>query len=232
MKIESYGALLTPVFVKKLPTDLRLTVARKVPQSDWNMKKILEVFLEELEARERAALPKTKPNNNYKRNRDYPTTRTFMGGGHSGCCYCKAEDHGPVNCKRVTAVDDRKRIIREQGRCFICLRPGHISRNCRSSSKCGNCNGRHHTSVCFKAKPSTDITSTSSSTNSATFSTNASGLNPETPPFQLTDTTMTCYAGVGEVIMLQTARAFAFNLTQRERRIVVHVLMDSGSQCS
>ena len=32
--------------------------------------------------------------------------------------------------------------------------------------------------------------------------------------------------------MLQTARAFAFNLTQCERRIVVHVLMDSGSQCS
>ena len=54
VRIESYGTLLTSVFVKKLPTELRLTIARKVPQSEWNMTRILEVFLEELKARERA----------------------------------------------------------------------------------------------------------------------------------------------------------------------------------
>ena len=92
------------------------------------MEKILSVLLEELEARERAALPNGKPVQ--KRSKDYPTTRTFVGGGQSGVVIAGGEDHGPVNCVRVPLVDDRKRIIREQGRCFVCLRPGHVSRNC------------------------------------------------------------------------------------------------------
>ena len=38
-------------------------------------------------------------------------------------------------------------MLRSSGRCFICLRQNHISRNCRSSSRCAECNGRHHTSL-------------------------------------------------------------------------------------
>uniref|UniRef100_A0A1X7UC21 Peptidase aspartic putative domain-containing protein n=1 Tax=Amphimedon queenslandica TaxID=400682 RepID=A0A1X7UC21_AMPQE len=58
--VETYGALLTPIFMKKIPQDSRLTITRRVNSSDWNMKKILKVFLEELEARERAILPKIR----------------------------------------------------------------------------------------------------------------------------------------------------------------------------
>ena len=232
VKLESYGVLLTPVFVKKLPMEMRLAVSRKVPQKDWTMDKILSVFLEELEARERAALPKGKPV--IRRSKEYPTTRAFMGSGQSGCCYCKGEDHGPVNCKRFATVDERKRIIREQGRCFVCLRPGHISRNCRSSAKCGNCNKRHHTSVCFKTSGTeSPVDSIKSSSTDVTIrnSTNR-GLNPETPPFQSSSMTMTCNTGVGNVVLLQTACTFAFNLNNHRKRVVAHVLLDSGSQCS
>ena len=105
--------LLTLVFVKKLPTEMRLAVSRKVPRKNWTMEKIL--------------------------------------GVQSGCCFCKGEDHGPVNYKRFITVEECKCIIKEQGRCFMCLRPGHVSRNCQSSAKCGNCNKRHHISVCIKS---------------------------------------------------------------------------------
>ena len=105
---------------------------------------------EEFEACERAALPKGKPV--IRRSKEYPTTRTFMGSGQSGCCFCKGEDNGPVNCKRFATVEERKHIIREQDRSFVCLRPGHVSRNCRSA-KCGNCNKRHHTSVLVVLNP-------------------------------------------------------------------------------
>ena len=46
----------------------------------------------------------------------------------------------------------RKRIIRESGRCncFTCLRRGHLSRDCRTASKCGHCRGRHHSSICTR----------------------------------------------------------------------------------
>ena len=102
VRIDSYGALLTPVFVKKLPAELRLTLARKVPQSEWNMTRILEVCLEELEARERASLPKDKPI--HRRFRDHPSAKTFVTNGQAGCCYCGDEDHSPIHCKRVVRL--------------------------------------------------------------------------------------------------------------------------------
>ena len=109
-----------------------------------------------------------------------------MGSGQSGCCFCKGEVHGPVNCKRFAKVEECKHIIREQGRCFVCLRPVHISRNCRSSAKCGNCNKRHHTSVCFKSSSTeSPVDSIKSSSNTDVTIRNSSnrGLNLETPPF-------------------------------------------------
>ena len=66
-----------------------------------------------------------------------------MSSGNAGCCYCGEEGHTPVHCKKVASIEDRKRYIRENGRCSNCLRRGHIGRDFRSTSKCGKCNGRH-----------------------------------------------------------------------------------------
>ena len=44
--------------------------------------------------------------------------------------------------------------------------------------------------------------------------------------------TMTCNTGVGNVVLLQTACTFTFNLNFPRKRIVAYVLLDSGSQCS
>uniref|UniRef100_A0A1X7TA53 Uncharacterized protein n=1 Tax=Amphimedon queenslandica TaxID=400682 RepID=A0A1X7TA53_AMPQE len=54
VKPEAYGALFTPILVKKLPAELRLNLARRVSSSEWNLTKIMEMLKEELEARERA----------------------------------------------------------------------------------------------------------------------------------------------------------------------------------
>ena len=48
---DHYGALLTPVFIRKLPQELRLNLARKVPATEWGLNKIMSTLLEELEAR-------------------------------------------------------------------------------------------------------------------------------------------------------------------------------------
>ncbi|XP_065902449.1 uncharacterized protein [Dysidea avara] len=39
-------------------------------------------------------------------------------------------------------------ILRRSGRCFICLRRGHLSRECKSTGRCRTCKDRHHTSIC------------------------------------------------------------------------------------
>ena len=48
----------------------------------------------------------------------------------------------------MTDVGARKQILRSSGRCYNCLRKGHIGRRCRSLSKCQQCKGGHHISIC------------------------------------------------------------------------------------
>ena len=237
--LDSYGALLTPVFVPKLPDELRLEITRKVPKAEWNMTKILKVLHEELEARERAVGHGSRGNQMPvgKRGKEYPTTKTFFSGGESGCCYCGEEGHAPVNCKKVVSVEDRKHVIKESKRCFNCLKRGHVGKDCRSSSKCASCKGRHHTSICMnKPKHNTTPSVPSSSpkpsqaTPPAPVQVGGLGvMNPNLPVFQ---PTTTCYVSTCNTVFLQTAKAPAFNVEQPHKKMNAQLLLDSGSQCS
>ena len=42
---ESYGTLLSPVILKKLPQDLRLIISRQVTDDEWNLDSILKTFI-------------------------------------------------------------------------------------------------------------------------------------------------------------------------------------------
>ena len=62
------------------------------------------------------------------------------------CAFCQ-QSHLSTDCKSVTDINSRKRVLRETGRCFNCLRKGHMSRLCHSAKLC---HGRHYTTVCNK----------------------------------------------------------------------------------
>ena len=68
------------------------------------------------------------------------------------CIYCNHSGHVPEACRTVTSIDARKKMIREAKRCFVCLRTGHLGRECWAKSRCGQCRGKHHTSICYKSK--------------------------------------------------------------------------------
>ena len=38
--------------------------------------------------------------------------------------------------------------MRKTGRCYVCLRRGHMLRGCRSTTRCYKCKGKHHSSIC------------------------------------------------------------------------------------
>ena len=48
----------------------------------------------------------------------------------------------------VTSAESRKQILRRKGRCYLCLKSGHLSRNCKSPVKCFKCQGAHHVAIC------------------------------------------------------------------------------------
>ena len=47
-------------------------------------------------------------------------------------------------------MEERKKRLIEQERCFRCLRKGHILKNCYIKRNCSYCNGPHNSAICSK----------------------------------------------------------------------------------
>ncbi|XGW18567.1 hypothetical protein V3C99_002852 [Haemonchus contortus] len=81
------------------------------------------------------------------------------------CMYCGA-DHKSRACTKYDTPQDRAKYLREHMLCFICASPQHLTAECKGRV-CFNCQGRHHTSCCFKTGYSTK-TNISQPANSST----------------------------------------------------------------
>ena len=64
------------------------------------------------------------------------------------CVYCDDKKHIPSRCNLITNVETRKNLLKNQGRCFICLSKGHASKTCKANYSCVKCKKRHHVSIC------------------------------------------------------------------------------------
>ena len=224
---DTYGGLLCPVLVARLPPELQLIVSRNISEDDWNLDEILRVVEEELVARERVTLSQAvKPKRESKPPPSATTLVSDTKGINEGCCYC-GKDHFPTSCDVVSEVDARKQVLRKSGRCFSCLRRGHLSRNCRTTRRCHTCNGRHHTSICAPRQPKTTDTQSE-----ATPLETTSSLNPSAPEFTPSATGTTLYFETTKTVLLQTAVAGVYNPTDHSQRRRIRVVLDSGSQRS
>ena len=76
------------------------------------------------------------------------TTEEKEGSGNHAkkCPYCKGSHYLP-NCKDFMSKspEEKTTFIRKSGRCFGCLRSGHISKECASRHKCNICQKLHPT---------------------------------------------------------------------------------------
>ena len=208
--------MLSSVLLTKLPTDLRLIVSRKVTSTDLNMDSLLQTFEEELVARERASNSNPSHTPPRRQDRGRQTSSALLSRAQEpragvSCSYCQ-QSHSSTDCKTVISLTARKQTLRDSGRCFNCLRKGHMGRNCRSTSKCLKCKGRHHTSICERGVAEQNPPETT--------------LSPDATP------TTANNADKGNAILLQTARSIVHNPAKSETSIEVRLLFDSGSQKS
>ena len=150
----SYGALLIPVLTEKIPSDLRLIIARKFDNDIWDLETMLACFKSELHAKEICASVGTnKGDSDVHRmfDDDVDNDLFTMAGFRTetkGMCIYWREVNSPSKCAKVTDVNTRRSLLRKYARCFICLKKGHVSKNCKSSYKCFKCQNRHHISIC------------------------------------------------------------------------------------
>ena len=119
---EQYGSMLIPVVMSKLPTEIRVQIARLTSSEVWSIREMLELIRKEVEARE--ASEHVKLNNEKKTAQSYlsdtnrnlsskPSTASALLLRSSNrpteirCVYCK-NSHYSSACDKVTDVNERK----------------------------------------------------------------------------------------------------------------------------
>ena len=133
------------------------------------------------------------------------TSALFTEGGKSiqqgpWCTYCKGTNPS-VNCNVVTDISARKQMLRQKGRCFRCLRTGHLANQCENGEVCNICGLRHHASICENlGRESQSIPHGRS-----TVTKEGSALDQSVPSLQ--DPTTSMFVSSKSSVLLQTARA-------------------------
>jgi len=114
---ESYGSLLSPVILSKLPQELRLIVSREVKEGRWHLDELMRLVDVEIKARERASNTSNSGANGGRHSKgpgkSLPTNATLLTSESSvpKCSYCR-QQHSSVSCRTVTDPTERKQILK------------------------------------------------------------------------------------------------------------------------
>ena len=136
---EQHGSLLIPVIVTKLPSDIRLRVARETGKKAWKIATILTILREEVEAREASedsTIFVMKPPSHPVKSSSNSTSSFLVANDFIiSCVYCKGP-HYSASCDKVREVKDRKDILIKSGRCLNCLKANHKTKEYSSTRTC------------------------------------------------------------------------------------------------
>ena len=230
VETEQYDKLLIPLLQPKFPEEIQVQISRKCGSSAWNLKTLIDALRAEIEARERCLenVIHAKDSNvreERKVPRQLPTTATFyaaekrnIGTIAFACIFCKGQ-HKTNECHAVESITARRDILRREGRCYICLKRGHISASCRSRNRCYRCKGKHNLAICQDTNSGKVAKESETRKNYGT---------PSSPPEETTN----LRAGTRNSMLLQTAQVLICHPEDERNVVRARVIFDSGSQRS
>ena len=131
---------LVPTLMSKIPDDIRLLAGREIKDGEWNLTEILRFLRNEVENRRRcegvpALTTKEKsysPEDGRSGKRE-PTSASALftenqTSSTTHCTFCK-QLHPTASCHVETNKAARRESLKKQGRCFVCLRRGHLAKD-------------------------------------------------------------------------------------------------------
>ena len=205
-----------PSVLEKLPHALRLTITRGKEHQLWNLSDLLKALGGEIELREE--YNDNTRHRDFRKRSDVPlsTTMYVEAGKETNCAFC-LESHLHEDCHRIKDVEERKKLLSKFGRCFNCLRKGHLAKNCSDRKKviCKYCKGKNHSALCVESQGNVE-----------TQENQRVPVNMESVGMTTTGNSM--HVSTGNSVALQTAQAqIAGKGTSR-----VRVLFDTASHKS
>ena len=148
------GPMLIPIILDKLPDAIRLQVSRGLGNSKgWKIDDFLKQIEEEIVARESFSFLKNDAERNERKGDNEKPRGSVaslnIGGQPSKCAFCRNIGHYSDKCTKVTDMQARLQVIKDNRLCFKCLKTGHPIRRCKSKMSCHNCKSfSHHTAIC------------------------------------------------------------------------------------
>ena len=235
VKAEQYGSFLIPVIMSRLPAEVRLHVARVSTKDVWEINELLKVIQAEVEAREISDTMKiqekkgTETTPTPKRGFSPGTANSLLArsGDGSGirCAFCNGEHYSSAY-EEVKEIQKRKNISRRDKRCFCVCQ--WVINQCTRNKKRRVCDRTdHHQSVCEMRSNQSRSETPAAPTNAKTKEDREPSASKKPP--QNTTTKSTARSKVQ--VLLQTARTYAY-VENSTKLLLVHVLLDSGSQRS
>ena len=243
---QHYGALLIPVIMSKIPEDIRFAITKSQGKDEWVLDKLLETFQTELEVREQCSVkldttysPSSHGFAPRPARNSMPTAAALLNnGGKVTCTFCKGS-HPSARCTVVSEPNARKNVLSKQGRCFVCLKRGHLSRNCSSQIHCFVCRQRHHASICTAQRNTPgqfDTPEAQPERNSNISGNSQLHRIQSTPTAQQRDnigqSTVSMYVDSRGSVLLQTAKGFISSVNRANYHKIARMIFDSGSQRS
>ena len=150
---STFGSLLIPILLEKLPEDIKLQVTRLISSEIWDLRELLQLLSKEIEAREKCAFSTNRDKVSGQSEKpfagDYTTSSFVSKTQEKGCVFCSGQ-HSSHRCLVVQSPQERKKKLMQNGRCFRCLSSEHLSRVCKVERGCFKCGQKHHQAICFK----------------------------------------------------------------------------------
>ena len=214
---QTYGDLLVPIILGKLPKDIKQNLARNSTRAEWKFSQLMSAILREIEILE------TGSSSSYRS----PFTAAFMVTSKppqsnktqvnrpQSCVFCK----GPHTANQCTTTDHQRRldIVKQNHLCFNCLGKHKVS-TCSSKHHCRKCHHKHHTSLC------TEATAPKKEENMETTPEGSFSIVVSQPV-----TTVSLHLASSQTCLLKTAVA---TISARGTYVESNILFDEGSQRS
>jgi len=82
-------------------------------------------------------------------------TQSMVAVESSGCTKCSYTEHTPYGCQQFLDMSglQRRSFVKEKSLCYNCLRPGRGVNRCKSTYKCRQCKGNHHSLLHVQPNP-------------------------------------------------------------------------------
>ncbi|XP_065904066.1 uncharacterized protein [Dysidea avara] len=241
---DTYCAMLTPMVLGKLPTDLRKQFTRDHNSGEWTIQDVMACILKEIHVLEVGQYSNGFTKDAHSTAAFFHTTVGKPVGQREKreplCTYCKGS-HTANQCTVVKDHQQRTSIVKGAGLCFNCLAHHRVSQ-CTSCGRCKQCNQKHHTSLCpppiapaNNPQPLPPSIPNNPQPPSAPVANHTQSVHPPAPPTSTTGTFTTVtrpqpsFELAHSACLLKTAIA---TVSAGPFSTEGNILLDEGAQCS